>query len=61
MFGAVTAIDIGASSGTTSINNNLDVDLDLNVDGGDITTNQTDFNLLNTNATTVNAFGVQLL
>ena len=56
-FGAATAIDIGAASGTTSINNNLDVDLDLNVDGGDITTNQTDFNLLNTNATTVNAFG----
>ena len=56
-FGAATAIDIGAATGTTSINNNLDVDLDLNVDGGDITTNQTDFNLLNTNATTVNAFG----
>ena len=56
-FGAATAIDIGAASGTTSINNNLDVDLDLNVDGGDITTNQTSFNLLNTTATTVNAFG----
>ena len=56
-FGAATAIDIGASSGTTSINNNLDIDLDLNVDGGDITTNQTTFNLLNTTATTVNAFG----
>ena len=56
-FGAATTIDIGATSGTTSINNNLDVDLDLNVDGGDITTNQTDFNLLNTTATTVNAFG----
>ena len=56
-FGAATAIDIGAASGTTSINNNLDVDLDLNVDGGDITTNQTTFNLLNTTATTVNAFG----
>ena len=56
-FGAATTIDIGASSGTTSINNNLDVDLDLNVDGGDITTNQTSFNLLNTNATTVNFAG----
>ena len=54
---AGTAIDIGAATGTTSVNNNLDVDLDLNVDGGDITTNQTTFNLLNTNATTVNAFG----
>jgi hypothetical protein len=56
-FGAATAIDIGASTGTTSINNNLDVDLDLNVDGGDITTNQTTFNLLNANATTVNFAG----
>lgn len=56
-FGAATSIDIGATSGTTSINNNLDVDLDLNVDGGDITTSQTSFNLLNTTATTVNAFG----
>lgn len=56
-FGAATTIDIGAATGTTSINNNLDVDLDLNVDGGDITTNQTSFNLLNTTATTVNAFG----
>jgi hypothetical protein len=35
----------------------VDIDLDLNVDGGDITTNQTTFNLLNTNATTVNALG----
>jgi len=56
-FGAATAIDIGATTGITTVNNNLDVDLDLNVDGGDITTNQATFNLLNTNATTVNAFG----
>ena len=57
-FGAATAIDIGAATGTTSINNNLDVDGDLNVDGGDITTNGTGaFNLLNTNATDINAFG----
>lgn len=57
-FGAATNIDIGAATGTMSINNAI-VDLDgvLNVDGGDITTNQTAFNLLNTNATTVNAFG----
>ena len=55
--GAATAIDIGAATGTTSINNNLDVDGDVNVDGGDITTNQASFNLLNTTATTVNAFG----
>jgi hypothetical protein len=50
-------VEIGAASGTTNINNNLIVDLDLDVRGGDITTNQTTFNLLNATATTVNAFG----
>ena len=55
--GAATTVEIGAATGTTSVNNNLDVDGDVNVDGGDLTTNQTTFNLINTNATTVNAFG----
>lgn len=36
---------------------NVDIDNNLNVDGGSITTNQTTFNLLNTNATTVNFAG----
>ena len=36
---------------------NLDIDGDLNVDGGDITTNASTFNLLQSNALTVNAFG----
>ena len=56
-FGAATAIDIGAATGTTSINNNVDIDLDLNVDGGDITTNAATFNLINTGATTLNVGG----
>jgi len=56
-FRAATTIDIGAATGTTNINNNLVVDLDLEIKGGDLTTNQTTFNLLNTTATTVNAFG----
>ena len=55
--GSATFIDIGAPVGSTNINNQLDVDGNVNVDGGNITTNQTTFNLLNTNATTVNAFG----
>jgi hypothetical protein len=38
-------------------NANVDIDGDLNVDGGDITTNESTFNLLNDNALTVNAFG----
>lgn len=56
-FGAATTIEIGAASGTTNINNNLVVDLDLQVKGGDLTTNQTTFNLLNSTATTVNFAG----
>ena len=57
MGGSATTVEIGAATGTTTVHNNVDIDLDLNVDGGDITTNATTFNLLNTNATTVNAFG----
>jgi hypothetical protein len=56
-FGAATTISIGAGTGTTEVNNNLQVDLDLDVRGGDITTNQTTFNLINTTATTGNLFG----
>ena len=55
--GAATSLDIGAATGTTSINNNVDIDGDLHVDGGDITTDQTTFNLLNANAETVNFAG----
>lgn len=56
-FGAATTLEIGAATGTTNINNNLDVDGDLNIDGGDLTVSTTTFNLANTTATTVNAFG----
>jgi hypothetical protein len=37
---------------------NVRIDGDLEVDGGDIVTLNTSFNLLNTTATTINAFGV---
>ena len=57
-FGAATALVIGATSGVTTIRNTtLDLDGDLNVDGGDITTNSTAFDLLNANATRVNFAG----
>ena len=46
--GFATHLNVGGS---------VDIDLDLNVDGGDITTNLTAFNLLNSTATNVNAFG----
>jgi len=55
--GDATNVQIAAGTGTTTVNNNLVVDLDLDVNGGDISTDQTTFNLLNTTATTVNAFG----
>ena len=57
-FGAATALVIGATTGITTIRNaTVDLDGDLNVDGGDITTNLTAFNLLNATATTVNFAG----
>jgi hypothetical protein len=55
--GAATTVEIGAATGTTNVNNNLDVDGDVNIDGGDLTVSTTTFNLANTTATTVNAFG----
>ncbi len=57
LFGAGTSINIGASTGTTNIKNNLDVDGDVNIDGGDLTVSTTTFNLANTTATTGNLFG----
>ena len=44
-------------SGNFRINQNLIVDQDLLVQGGDVITSATTFNLLNATATTVNAFG----
>jgi hypothetical protein len=55
--GAATTLEIGAATGTTNINNNLDVDGDVNIDGGDLTVSTSTFNLANTNATTVNFAG----
>jgi hypothetical protein len=50
-------IVLGASTGITTIRNTVvDLDGDLNIDGGDVTTNQSSFNLLNQNALTINAF-----
>ena len=46
-------------NGTLNVTGNIDFDGDVNIDGGDLTTNQTSFNLLNTNATTINAFGTE--
>ena len=56
--GAGTSIVIGAATGTTNIKHNLDVDGDVNIDGGDLTVSTATFNLANTNATTINFGGV---
>jgi hypothetical protein len=57
-FGAATALTIGATTGTATVRNaNVVLSGDLAVQGGDVTTNQTTFNLINDTATTVNAFG----
>jgi hypothetical protein len=55
--GAATTVEIGAATGTTNVNNNLVVDGDVQIKGGDLTTNQTTFNVVNTTATTVNIAG----
>ena len=71
--GAATTVEIGATAGTTSVNNDLAVDGsttlgnniadntiitgDLAVNGGDITTTSTTFNFINATATTVNVAG----
>ena len=58
--GANKYVDIDTTNGSELITfgtGNVDIDNDLNIDGGDLTTNQTTFNLLETNATAVNAFG----
>ena len=55
--GASTATAIGAATGTTTVKADLTVDGDVQVKGGDLTTNQTTFNLLNTTATTLNVGG----
>jgi hypothetical protein len=44
-------------SSTLTVDSNAVFKADVEIRGGDLTTNQTTFNLLNTTATTVNAFG----
>jgi hypothetical protein len=56
--GDSTTLTIGATTGTATLRNaTVVLSGDLEVQGGDIITNQTTFNLLNTTATTVNFAG----
>ena len=52
-----TAVNIGSAIGNTNIKNNLDVDGNVNIDGGNLTVSTTTFNLANTTATTINFGG----
>jgi len=55
---AASTVNLGSTSGTFTVNNaNVVFIGDLEIRGGDLTTNQTTFNLLNTTATTVNFAG----
>jgi len=56
-FGAATTLELGAATGTTNINNNLEVDGDVTIDGGDLIVSTSTFNLANTTATTLNIGG----
>jgi hypothetical protein len=56
-FTAATTLELGAATGTTNVNNNLDVDGNVNIDGSKLTTAASSFDLLNTTATTVNFAG----
>ena len=55
--GQATNIEIGSNTGTTNVNNNLDVDGDVNIDGGDLRVSTETFNLVNDTAKTVNFAG----
>jgi len=52
-----TTITIGRTNQSVIIGGDLEILQDLAVNGGDITTNQSSFNLINTTATTVNLAG----
>jgi len=55
--GAATTISIGATTGTTTINNALALTGDLAVNGGNITTNSTTASIFNTTPTTLSIGG----
>jgi len=58
LAGAATTVSIGAATGTATINNaNTVVTGDLAVNGGDLTSTATSFDLLNTGVTTLNLAG----
>jgi hypothetical protein len=56
-FGAAETLVFASSTGTTTFRSDVVINNDLQIKGGDLTTNATTFNLFNADASTINAFG----
>jgi hypothetical protein len=56
-FGAAELLVFASSTGTTTFRSDVVINKDLQIKGGDLTTNASTFNLFNADASTVNAFG----
>ncbi len=56
-FGAAETLAFASSTGTTTFRSDVVINNDLQIKGGDLTTNATTFNLFNADASTINAFG----
>ena len=57
-FGAAELLVFASSTGTTTFRSDVVINKDLQIKGGDLTTNADTFNLFNADASTINAFGV---
>jgi len=57
-FGAATTLVFSTLGGTTTFRSDVVINQDLQIKGGDLTTNADTFNLFNADASTINAFGV---
>lgn len=57
-FGAAELLVFASSTGTTTFRSDVVINKDLQIKGGDLTTNASTFNLFNADASTINAFGV---
>ena len=56
-FGAAETLVFASSTGTTTFRSDVVINKDLQIKGGDLTTNASTFNLFNADASTINAFG----
>jgi len=56
-FGAAELLVFASSTGTTTFRSDVVINKDLQIKGGDLTTNTSTFNLFNADASTINAFG----